>query len=88
MLRFLSRLHRAVGAQSVRAFHLNDTRALLGSRRESHVPWGRGFLGGEGLRVLLARPEYADRPAIVELPLPADRAAALASLTFVRGLRP
>ncbi|MCX5794995.1 MAG: deoxyribonuclease IV [Elusimicrobia bacterium] len=86
MLRFLSRLHRVVGAESVLAFHLNDTRALLGSQRESHVPWGEGFLGAEGLRVLLARPEYADRPAIVELPLAADLDAALASLTYVRGL--
>ena len=73
MLRFLSRLHRIVGAPNVRAFHLNDTRALLGSQRESHVPWGEGFLGAEGLRVLLARPEYADRPGIVDLPLAAGR---------------
>jgi endonuclease IV len=31
MLRFLSRLHGVEGAQNVLAFHLNDTRALLGS---------------------------------------------------------
>ena len=86
MLRFLSRLHRVVGADDVRAFHLNDTRALLGSQRESHVAWGQGFLGAEGLRVLLARPEYADRPGIVELPLGTDLADALASLSYVRAL--
>jgi deoxyribonuclease-4 len=83
MLRFLSRLHRAVGADSVAAFHLNDTRALLGSRRESHVRWGEGYLGLEGMRVLLDRPEYADRPGIVELPAgaaPEDYRAALALL--------
>ena len=84
MLSFLSRLHRVVGADEVRAFHLNDTRALLGSQRESHAAWGEGFLGTEGLRVLLARPEYADRPGIVELPSGADLDAALASLTYVR----
>ena len=86
MLRFLSRLHRVVGADSVRAFHLNDTRALLGSQRESHVPWGDGYLGLEGMRVLLARPEYADRPGIIELPLGGDRNAARASLDRIRGL--
>jgi deoxyribonuclease-4 len=86
MLRFLSRLHRVVGARSVLAFHLNDTRALLGSQRESHVPWGEGFLGTEGLRVLLARPEYAYRPGILELPAAGDLGSALASLSFVRAL--
>jgi deoxyribonuclease-4 len=86
MLRFLSRLHRVVGADHVRAFHLNDTRALLGSQRESHVAWGQGFLGTEGLRILLARPEYADRPGIVGLPLGADLDAARAALDYVRAL--
>jgi deoxyribonuclease-4 len=88
MLRFLSRLHRVVGAENVLAFHLNDTRALLGSQRESHVPWGEGFLGAEGLGVLLARPEYAQRPGIIELPRAAEFETSLAALTFVRGLHP
>lgn len=68
MLRFLSRVHRLLGADSVRAFHLNDTRALLGSHRENHSHWGEGYLGREGLRVLLERPEYASCPAILETP--------------------
>ncbi|MBI5241104.1 MAG: deoxyribonuclease IV [Elusimicrobia bacterium] len=86
MLRFLSRLHRVVGADSVGAFHLNDTRALLGSQRESHAEWGGGFLGAEGLRALLSRPEYADRPGIVELPLRSDREAFRNSLAYLRRL--
>ena len=87
MLRFLSRLHRLVGADSVRAFHLNDTRALLGSQRESHVPWGEGYLGLEGMRALLGRPEYSDRPAIVELPAGATSGDYRASLARLEGLR-
>ena len=43
------------------------------------------MLGTEGLRVLLSRPEYADRPGIVELPLASDLGAAQAALAFVRG---
>lgn len=68
MLKFLSKAHRLLGAESVKAFHLNDTRALLGSHRESHEHWGEGRLGAEGLRVLLRRPEYVGAIGIVETP--------------------
>lgn len=68
MLRFLSKIHRLLGAESVKAFHLNDTRALLGSHREHHEHWGLGHLQGEGLRTLLAREEYASAIGILETP--------------------
>ena len=67
MLRFLARAHRLFG-DAVRAFHVNDTRALLGSSLESHEHWGKGRLGSEGVRALLSREEYADTPGIVETP--------------------
>lgn len=76
-LKFIARAHRLMGFDAVRAFHLNDTRALLGSHRENHEHWGKGRLGTEGLKVLLDRPEFAEAPAILETPkdgLEADRA--------------
>ena len=66
-LKLLSRAHRLLG-ERVRAFHLNDTRALLGSRREDHRHWGEGRLGTEGLAALLAREEFAGAPAVIEPP--------------------
>jgi deoxyribonuclease IV len=66
-LKFLALAHRLFG-DGVRAFHVNDSRALLGSHQEDHAHWGEGYLGKEGIRVLLERPEYADTPAIVETP--------------------
>lgn len=53
MLKFLSLAHRLLGADTVKLFHLNDTRALLGSNRENHAHWGKGFLGTESLKTLL-----------------------------------
>ena len=50
VLKFLARVNRLIGADKVRAFHLNDTRALLGTHLESHEHWGRGRLGGDCLR--------------------------------------
>jgi deoxyribonuclease-4 len=67
-LKFVSRAHRLLGADSIRAFHLNDSRALLGSNREHHEHWGKGRIGLEGLKVLLHREEFADVPGILETP--------------------
>lgn len=76
-LKFLSRAHRLLGLDAVRAFHLNDSRALLGSHREHHEHWGKGRLGSECLKILLDREEFRDAPAILETPkdgFEADRA--------------
>ncbi|MEK7233036.1 MAG: deoxyribonuclease IV [Elusimicrobiota bacterium] len=82
-LMFLARAHRLMGFDAVRAFHLNDTRALLGSQREHHEYWGEGKLGCEGLQALLHRAEFAAAPAILETPrLGLERDAA--SLEWVR----
>ncbi len=84
-LKFLARAHRLLGLDAVRAFHLNDSRALLGSHREHHEHWGKGRLGSEGLKALLDREEFASSPGILETPkdgLEADRA----NLAFARKL--
>lgn len=82
MLKFLSRANRLLGDRIV-AFHVNDTRAKLGSNLESHADWGEGFLGREGLRVLLERSEYEQAVGIVEPPRPWLKDGE--SLSFVRG---
>ena len=74
----------SIGAENVRAFHLSDTRALLGSHREHHWHWGKGYLRGEGLRVLLGRPEYATVPGILETPY--EPGADRVNMEYVRGL--
>lgn len=84
-LKFLARAHRLLGFDSVRAFHLNDTRALLSSHREHHEYWGEGRLGHEGLQALLHREEFASTPGILELPLGGSEQDA-ASLQWVRRL--
>jgi deoxyribonuclease-4 len=85
MLKFLAKAHRLLGAETVKLFHLNDTRALSGSHRENHEHWGKGFLGKEGLRTLLERSDFAHAVGILEPPLgPAERDRE--SLAFVRSL--
>ena len=71
------------GADSVKAFHLNDTRALLGSHREHHEHWGCGHVRGEGLQTLLQRSAYASAVGILETPweAPGDDERNLAFVT-------
>ena len=83
-LKFVSRAHRLLGSEAIRAFHLNDSRALLGSHREHHWHWGKGRLGLEGLKVLLEREEFARLPGILETPK--EPGADAANLAVVRGL--
>lgn len=85
VLKFIARAQRLLGFDAVRAFHLNDTRSLLGSHREHHEYWGRGRLGKEGLKALLDRAEFDATPGILETRkegLEADRA----NLDYARGL--
>ena len=82
-LEFVSRARRLLGADAIRAFHLNDSRALLGSHREDHWHWGKGRLGLSGLKALLAREEFADIPGILETPK--EPGADAANLAVVRG---
>lgn len=82
-LDFISRAERLLGRDAIRAFHLNDSGAALGSNREHHEHWGRGRLGSEGLRAILGR--FSGIPGILETPAEgheADRA----SLEFARSL--
>ncbi len=84
-LKFVARAHRLLGFDAIRAFHLNDTRALLNSHREHHEYWGEGRLGQEGLQALLHREEFSSTPGILELPL-GGREQDAASLAWVRRL--
>jgi deoxyribonuclease-4 len=83
-LKFVARAHRLLGFDAIRAFHLNDSRALLGSHREHHENWGKGRLGLEGLKVLLEREEFESIPGILETPK--GPGADAANLAVVRGL--
>jgi deoxyribonuclease-4 len=68
----LGRIYRAVGRRRVRVVHANDSRAPLGSGRDRHEHIGRGHVGRDGFRALLADRTLARVPFILETPI--DRA--------------
>jgi len=83
----LSALYRSVGRTRVRLVHANDSRALPGSGRDLHEAVGRGAVGEEGFRALLADATLSGLPFILETPLrrPGDDARNLAALRRLAG---
>lgn len=63
---FCQRIRDELPADSVRALHLNDSKKPLGSRVDRHEHIGRGELGLETFRRLLAHPELGRLPGYLE----------------------
>jgi deoxyribonuclease-4 len=81
-------LDRAVGIERLRAFHLNDSKHALGSRRDRHEHIGRGDLGLDAFRHLLNDRRFADLPMVLETPKGEDLAEDRRNLRRLRSLVP
>ena len=57
-----------IGLRYLRAFHVNDSRFPLGSRRDRHAEIGRGEIGRGGFRALVRDERFAGLPGVTELP--------------------
>jgi deoxyribonuclease-4 len=70
--RVVTELDDRVGLDRLRALHVNDSQAGLGSNRDRHANVGEGVLG-ERIGVFLAHPAFQGLPAVLEVPGPAGR---------------
>jgi deoxyribonuclease-4 len=59
-------IDRAVGLERIRGFHLNDSKGDLGSRLDRHEHIGRGKVGLEAFRLILADARFRDLPMVLE----------------------
>ncbi len=64
----VSELLEAVTLDKVMAFHINDSKKELASRRDRHEGIGQGHIGLEPLAFWLNDERFADRPATLETP--------------------
>lgn len=77
-----------VGLGEVRAFHLNDAKADLGSHLDRHANVGDGLIGAEGFRAIVNDPRWKAVPGYLETPLDGDGYGRyVADLAALRGLR-
>jgi deoxyribonuclease-4 len=63
----LDELDREIGLDRLRALHVNDAAAPLGSNRDRHANIGEGLLGKK-LGVFLGNPRLQGLPAVLEVP--------------------
>ena len=82
----LDDLDDAIGIDRLRALHLNDSAAPLGSNRDRHANIGEGLLG-ERLGVFLGHPRLQGLPALLEVPGPAGRGPDAAQIAAAKALR-
>jgi deoxyribonuclease IV len=86
------RIASTIGLDAVRAFHLNDAKADLGSHLDRHENIGKGQIGTAGFAPLLRDPKWNEVPGYLETPLDDDSYARysedLATLRGVLGNRP
>lgn len=67
---FLWSFDEHVGLDAIYSFHLNDSRAILGSHLDRHAPLGRGFIWRQWLTPLIQRAAANNKPIIIETPKP------------------
>ena len=84
----IDRIRGTIGEASVRAFHLNDAKAPLGSHLDRHENIGRGEIGLVGFRRLMTDRRWDELPGYLETPLDdRDYARYAEDLATLRGLR-
>ncbi len=65
----LGELDAELGLDRVAYLHLNDSKHPQGSNKDEHAHIGRGEIGTEGFRQLLATDAFADLPMALETPV-------------------
>jgi deoxyribonuclease-4 len=81
----IAEVDERVGLDRLRALHVNDAEAPLGSNRDRHASIGEGVLG-KGVGVFLAHPALQGLPAVLETPGPDGHGPDAAELKRLRGI--
>ena len=86
--RTMREFNRLIGVKRIRAFHLNDSKAKFGSRVDRHAHIGRGEMGLEPFRLLLADRRFRKVPMYLETPKGTENGEDLdvMNLNVLRGL--
>lgn len=59
---------KVIGLNRLKAIHLNDSKNILGSRKDRHEKIGEGTIGIEAIQSIVKRKEFCGLPFILETP--------------------
>jgi len=86
--RTMSEFDRIVGLSHLEAFHLNDSKKLLGARVDRHAIIGEGLIGVAPFGRLINDARFAELPGFLETPpLPSGEESFALGLSRLRGLK-
>lgn len=57
-----------IGIDKLKAIHLNDSKNILGSRKDRHEKIGQGNIGLEAIKTIINHPLIKDLPIVLETP--------------------
>ncbi len=77
---------RTIGLDKLLAFHLNDSKTGLGSKKDRHEHIGRGELGLEPFRFLMNDKRFENLPMVLETPKGPEMKEDIENLNILRDL--
>lgn len=66
--RTFENFEKIIGLEKLKAFHINDSKFSLGSKKDRHENLGKGFLGWETFKFFIKDERFKDIPFIIETP--------------------
>ena len=78
-------LEELLGLEKLKAFHLNDSKTPLGSRKDRHEHIGSGQIGIEAFRMIVNDDRFQGLPMILETP--GEEADFIRNLQLLKSLR-
>jgi deoxyribonuclease-4 len=82
----LGELEQTIGLEQIVAFHLNDSKADLGSHVDRHAGIGAGKIGREAFRHIVNDARFANLPGCLETPKSKDLHEDVENLAILRSL--
>lgn len=64
----LNQFDQIVGVERIKVLHINDSKNILGARKDRHENIGFGFIGFDSLYKVVHHPQLMDVPKILETP--------------------
>ena len=78
--------NKIIGLDKLFAFHLNDSKTELGSRKDRHEQIGQGTLGLEAFRSLMNDERFENLPMVLETPKDPDMKQDVENLRLLRSI--
>lgn len=82
----LAKFDKLIGLKHLEFIHINDAKFDLGSKKDRHENIGKGMIGEEGMKNILANPVIRELPLIMETPRTGEPTIDVQEIRLLRAL--